>query len=122
MAPDHDRTVSIGEVARRSGSSVRAVRYYEQHGLIGARRTPAGHRRFPPEAIETTRRIRLLLDAGLPLAVAAQVMPCFVDEGARLEACVAEHLSRRLQTVQDRMDELDEQRASLERLRSLIAG
>jgi MerR family regulatory protein len=39
----------IGQLAERSGVSVRALRYYEEQGLLEADRTPAGGRtRNPP--------------------------------------------------------------------------
>jgi MerR family transcriptional regulator, repressor of the yfmOP operon len=36
----------IGELARRAGSTPRAVRYYEELGLLPARGRPAGHHRM----------------------------------------------------------------------------
>ncbi|MGO2665462.1 MerR family transcriptional regulator [Mycetocola reblochoni] len=114
--------ISIGELSDRTGVSVRALRYYEQHSLLFAERTRAGHRLFPPDAIEAVRRIRMFLDAGLPLAVVSQVMPCFVDDGARLHACVAEYLHDHLDTVRERIKELDEQRDTIERLRQLVVS
>ncbi len=72
----YDDTIPIGELSERTGVSVRALRYYEQNDLLNAVRTRAGHRRFPLADIESVRRIRLLLDAGLPpLAVVSQVIP-----------------------------------------------
>ncbi len=39
--------LSIGEVARRAGISVPAVRYYEERGLIRSQRTGTNQRQFP---------------------------------------------------------------------------
>jgi MerR family redox-sensitive transcriptional activator SoxR len=36
----------IGDLARRTGLSVSAIRYYEAEGLIAPRRSPGGQRRF----------------------------------------------------------------------------
>lgn len=112
--------ISIGELSERTGVSVRALRYYEQHGLLTALRTGAGHRRFDPDAAETVRRIRMFLDAGLPLTVVSQIMPCFVDDGAQLDACVAEYLHDHMDAVRVRIEELDEQRDTIERLQQLV--
>lgn len=113
----YDDTIPpIGELSERTGVSVRALRYYEQNDLLNAVRTRAGHRRFPLADIESVRRIRLLLDAGLPLAVVSQVIPCFLDDGARLHACVSDYLRAHMETVQARMEALDEQRGGTTRL------
>ncbi|NYI72573.1 DNA-binding transcriptional MerR regulator [Naumannella cuiyingiana] len=121
MTDRHERTITIGELAARTGLSVRAVRYYEQHGLLPAVRTSAGHRRFDPEAAETVRRIRLFLDAGLPLAIVARVLPCF-EGGDRLASCVADYLDEHMDSLARRMEELDEQRGTLQRLQELVVA
>lgn len=38
--------LTIGEVSRRSGVAVSALRYYEERGLIYSRRAESGHRRY----------------------------------------------------------------------------
>jgi MerR family redox-sensitive transcriptional activator SoxR len=38
--------LTIGELARRTGLSVSAIRFYEQRGLVGAVRTSGNQRRF----------------------------------------------------------------------------
>ena len=47
--------LTIGEVARRLGVSVSTVRRYEAAGLITARRTPGGQRRFDAADVEKLR-------------------------------------------------------------------
>lgn len=55
-----ETTLSIGEVAKRTGSAVSAIRYYEDEGLIQAERNSAGQRRFVRSQI---RRISFILIA-----------------------------------------------------------
>lgn len=112
--------ITIGELSERTGVSVRALRYYEQNGLLDAARSAAGHRRFDASAEETVRRIRLFLDAGMPLAVVSDVVRCFVDDGARLHACVADYLREHMRAVQQRIDELDEKRRTVAQLQELV--
>ena len=116
----YDDTLTIGELSRRTGASVRSVRHYEQQGLLSAVRTSAGHRRFPVESVETVRRIRLLLDGGLPLAVVAEVLPCFAEHGARLHLCALDYLRDQLETVDERIAHLDRQRESIARLQHMV--
>jgi hypothetical protein len=71
---------------------------------------------------ETVRRIRLLLDGGLPPAIVAKIMPCFTEDGASLDACVADYLRDHLAAVKERMAELDHQRATIERLQQLVGA
>lgn len=118
MRPD-DGALTIGELADRTGASIRSLRHYEQNGLLPAQRTAAGHRRFPADAVETVRRIRVLLYGGLPLTIVAKIMPCFTNEGAGLDICVAGYLHDHLDTVEERIGALDQQRRTLQELHQL---
>lgn len=122
MTSPSDGTVGIGDLSRRTGASVRSLRYYEQHGLLRSTRTSAGHRRFGADAIETVRRIRMLLEGGLPLAIVAKIMPCFTEEGTRLQACVAAYLREHIDVVTNRVNVLDQQLDTVTRLQGLIVG
>ncbi|MEU5584192.1 MerR family transcriptional regulator [Streptomyces chrestomyceticus] len=55
----------IGDAAAAAGMTARALRYYEEHGLVITRRTPSGHRVYEPEDVRKLRTVRELLDAGL---------------------------------------------------------
>jgi len=52
--------LSIGDLARRTGLSVSAIRFYEQRGLVEAVRTAGNQRRFPRSDI---RRLSFALIA-----------------------------------------------------------
>jgi len=119
--PD-DEPLPIGELSRLTGVSVRALRHYEQNHLLDAVRTSSGHRRFARGDVENVRRIRLLLNAGLPLAIVAQVIPCFVDDGARLDACVSDYLHDHLGTIRARIDALDDLQAATRFLQRLVVA
>ncbi|WP_328689624.1 MerR family transcriptional regulator [Streptomyces caniferus] len=55
----------IGDAAAAAGMTPRALRYYEQQGLVTARRAPSGHRVYDEEDIRRLRVVRELRDAGL---------------------------------------------------------
>ncbi|GAB2914448.1 MerR family transcriptional regulator [Streptomyces mayteni] len=57
----------IGEVAAAAGLTTRAVRYYEQRGLLTARRATSGHRRYEPADVDWLRSIREMLATGLTI-------------------------------------------------------
>lgn len=122
MGVTGEETMPIGVLSERTGVSVRALRHYEQARLLHPDRTSAGHRRFRAADVESVRRIRLLLRAGLPLTVIAQILPCFIHEGSHLDACVANYLQNHLATVSARIKALDDQQnATSVLLEQLIA-
>jgi MerR family transcriptional regulator, redox-sensitive transcriptional activator SoxR len=53
-------SLTIGEVARRSGVAASALRFYEERGLIESERAGSGHRRFPRSVL---RRIAFIVFA-----------------------------------------------------------
>ncbi len=66
----------IGDVAHGAGVSARALRYYEEQGLLASERTPSGQRVYPESAVERVRLIQQLFSAGLPSRTIRQLMPC----------------------------------------------
>lgn len=59
----------IGELAARSGVSVRALRYYEEQDLLAPQRTAAGHRIYSDEDRERVLWIQEFFKAGFCSAV-----------------------------------------------------
>ncbi|MDX3434154.1 MerR family transcriptional regulator [Streptomyces sp. ME01-18a] len=59
--------VRIGELARATGTTARALRHYEQAGLISSQRAPNGYRIYDERVVVRVRNIRYLLAAGLTL-------------------------------------------------------
>ncbi|MDR6143465.1 DNA-binding transcriptional MerR regulator [Microbacterium foliorum] len=70
----------IGEVARQAGVSTRALRYYEEQGLLASERTPSGQREYAASAVERVRLVQQFFTAGVPSRTIAQLLPC-VDTG-----------------------------------------
>jgi DNA-binding transcriptional MerR regulator len=61
------RELKVGEVARRTGVSVRALHYYEEIGLLRPERTAAGHRLFGRDEVARLQQIRSLAQLGFAL-------------------------------------------------------
>ncbi|MGW1000842.1 helix-turn-helix domain-containing protein [Streptomyces sp. NPDC002520] len=57
---------SIGELARRTGLTVKAIRFYSDRGLVPpADRTHSGHRRYGSDAVARLALVRTLRELGL---------------------------------------------------------
>ncbi|MFD8964299.1 MerR family transcriptional regulator [Streptomyces sp. NPDC059568] len=66
----------IGELAERTGTSRRLLRYYEEQRLIAPGRSPNGYREYDESLVGRVLQIRGLLAAGLPTRVIQQILPC----------------------------------------------
>ncbi|MFB8085901.1 MerR family transcriptional regulator [Streptomyces sp. NPDC055992] len=66
----------IGELAGATGTTARALRHYEQAGLISSQRAPNGYRVYDERAVVRVRNIRYLLAAGLTLDDVRVFLPC----------------------------------------------
>ncbi|MEO3809497.1 MerR family transcriptional regulator [Sphaerisporangium sp. B11E5] len=77
----------IGELAALAGTSARAVRYYEQQGLLAARRSANGYREYDESDLRVVREIRSLMAAGFSLEDARPFVECLRDGHATGDAC-----------------------------------
>jgi DNA-binding transcriptional MerR regulator len=113
----------ISELSEATGASARSLRYYEQQGLISARRLTNGYREFDVGAAETVRRIRALLDLGLPTGTIRDILPCDAD-GPQRDACAG--LMQRIAGIRDRLAEraaeLSRTSAALDRYLVSVVG
>jgi DNA-binding transcriptional MerR regulator len=79
---------SIGELARRTGLTVKAVRFYADLGIVPpADRSPAGYRRFDVDAVARLDLVRTLRELGLDLTTIRKV----VDREVSLSEVAATH-------------------------------
>jgi DNA-binding transcriptional MerR regulator len=110
----------IGELARATGASTGALRFYEAEGLLPApARTPAGYRRFPPETVDRVGFIRQAQAAGLTLAQIGEIL-AIRDGGRPPCAHVAGLVDARLGEVARRIEELERTRTELLALRDRL--
>ncbi|MEU9124173.1 MerR family transcriptional regulator [Streptomyces sp. NPDC048506] len=79
---------SIGELARRTGLTVKTIRFYSDRGIVTpADRTPAGYRRYGPDAVARLALVRTLRELGLGLDAIRRV----TDQQLTLGEVAAEH-------------------------------
>ncbi|MGW3989883.1 MerR family transcriptional regulator [Streptomyces sp. NPDC004830] len=106
----------IGEVARGAGVSVRAVRYYEQQGLLTAERSPSGQRLYRQDAISRVRFFQQMYAAGLTSRRITELLPCWDSGHTDAEQRAMLRVER--ERIQAKIDEL---LAARDRLDEVIA-
>lgn len=72
----------IGQLATKSGTTEKALRYYEARGLLKAQRNRAGYREFDEKALEIVAAIRAGQKIGLRLEELRDVLD-HVQNGSR---------------------------------------
>lgn len=90
----------VGELSRRTGASVRSLRYYEECGLIDASRSGSGQRHYEASVVDRVVLIRQLLAVGLGTTAIADVLPCMAEPAAQTS-----RLTERLIVERDRLTE-----------------
>ncbi|GAA4669467.1 MerR family transcriptional regulator [Streptomyces youssoufiensis] len=107
----------IGELARRTGVSVRSLRYYEEQHLLPAVRSASGQRQYPESAVGRVELIQQLYAAGLSSKTILGIMPCMVT---------GEVTPLLLDRLTDERDRIDQQIAGLtstrDRLDTIISA
>ena len=108
MAESLFTSLDIAEVARRTGLTSRALRFYEARGLVRPLRTASGRRHYGPAELERVHQIVTLKRAGLSLAL--------IERLARRGAGVLAEL------VDAQIDALSEQSRQLADTRALLVA
>ena len=89
----------IGELAAHAGVSTRALRYYEEQGLLRSERTTGGQRAYADDAVDRVLLIQRLYGAGLSSVTIRELLPC-VYSGLSTPDSIA-----RLAAEKDRIDQ-----------------
>jgi DNA-binding transcriptional MerR regulator len=105
--------LTTGDLARRTGNTLRTVRFYEEEGLVvPARRSRGGHRLFGEDQLHKLRLITDLRNIGLSIPVIKEVFQIkreckdAVEASERVNAFLQEQIAR-----------MEEQVALLQRVR-----
>ncbi|MFJ4187581.1 MerR family transcriptional regulator [Kitasatospora sp. NPDC089509] len=107
----------IGELAERAGTTTRALRYYEQLGLLPARRAGNGYRAYGEEDLRLLREIRMLQDFGFGLEETRPFVECLRAGHPEGDSCPAS-----LEVYRRKLAELDECIARLRDVREQVSG
>ncbi len=104
----------IGELAAMTGTTTKALWFYEERGLFPPpERTPGGYPDYPPEAGDRLDFIRRGRNAGLTLAQIAEILN--VRDAGHAPCHHVEQL------LASRLAQLDRQIADLQELRATVA-
>lgn len=72
---DHTELFTIGELARRTGLSVRTIRFWSDSGVVApADRSTGGYRLYDAEAVARLDLVRTLRELGMDLATVRRVL------------------------------------------------
>ncbi|MFP5264523.1 MAG: heavy metal-responsive transcriptional regulator [Blastocatellia bacterium] len=107
------KLLKIGEVSKRSGVGVEALRFYERQGLLGSpSRTGSGYRLYGEDVLERLEFIKRAQVLGFSLAEIARVIS---EKHAGQSPCaeVREIVRRRLGELDQRLNEMRRYREEL---------
>lgn len=106
----------VGELSRRTGASVRSLRYYEECGLLSSDRSASGQRHYEESAVNRVMLIRQFLVAGLGTVAIADVLPCIAEPETQTSMVTA-----RLMVERNRLDdEINQRVATRDALTAII--
>lgn len=105
----------IQELARRAEVSTKAVRYYEQLGLVTPARSPNGYRDYDEHHLRVVTEIRELASAGIAPSKAAPFIDCLDAGHTHSDECPAS-----LAAYRDSIAEIDRIVATLANRRALL--
>lgn len=113
---DAESLKKIGEVADLLGTTPRALRYYEEEGLVAACRTPGGTRLYSKEDISRFKAVLRLAHSGLPISLIKELA------SIRSECATGEESSHKVYAVLHRLiSQVKDQIVSLSNLESELS-
>jgi len=106
-------SIGIGTLAKRAGVSIDTVRYYERDGLLAPKtRLASGYRRYSELEVARLRFIRRAQALGFSLKEVKEL----------LALSKLRDVARVRRTAQEKLADVEERIASLERVRQGLAG
>ena len=118
-----DAVVTIGEAARRSGFTIKGLRFYERRGLVRpARRRPSGYRVYTVADLRRLEFIRQAKALGLTLAaIQPLVGPSHEAEPSGTRARLARTLDERIAQTARQIETLQRLHGELRRRRTRLS-
>ena len=115
-------TLSIGEVARRSGVGVETVRFYERGGMIEEPpRRPSGYRQYPEDVIVRIQFIRRAKELGFTLKEIKELLSLRMDSSTQCED-IRQRSITKIDDIETRIAVLERMKAALVKLTAACDG
>lgn len=107
--------MTIGELARRTGVTTKAVRYYESLGLISPDRLANGYRVYDLDDVRLVEEIKSLHRLGIPVERTRPFLECLAAGRAHSDECPSSLASYRdvINDLTERIEELSAKRSTL---------
>jgi DNA-binding transcriptional MerR regulator len=107
----------IGELAKRTGTTARTLRFYESQGLLESRRTANGYRDYRDEDLRLINEIRTLQTLGLTLDETRPFIECLRAGNEYADVC-----PNSIEVYRRRLTDLDLCIERLSGMRADLAG
>jgi len=107
----------IGELARRTGTTTRALRFYETQGLLAARRSANGYREYDEDDLQLVKEIQTLQTVGLTLDETRPFVDCLRSGHETGDSCASS-----IEVYRRKLEEADALLARLGGIRGELAA
>ncbi|TCP48477.1 DNA-binding transcriptional MerR regulator [Tamaricihabitans halophyticus] len=107
----------IGELAKRAGTTTRALRFYESLGLLGARRAANGYREYDEADCRLVREIQMLQAIGFSLEDTKPFVACLRAGNEMGDSCADS-----IAVYRRKLGEVDAYIAQLEAVRADLSA
>lgn len=106
----------IGELSARAGVSVRALRYYEEQGLLHSTRSTSGQRHYTEHAVDRVFFLQRMYAAGLSSRTIMELLPCVDSPSEETSDAALERMAEERDRLTDHITELIRTRDALDTL------
>ncbi|MET8846217.1 MerR family transcriptional regulator [Amycolatopsis sp. NPDC004625] len=107
----------IGELAQRTGVTTRALRFYEDQGLLAARRSANGYREYDEDDLQLVHEIQTLQTVGLTLEETRPFVECLRSGHETGDSC-----ANSIEVYRRKLEEADALLARLGGIRGELAA
>jgi DNA-binding transcriptional MerR regulator len=114
--------LKIGELARRTGASIRSLRYYDEQGLIKPLRLENGYREYSKLAEDQVRTIQFYLSLGLSTEQISSFLQCVLINKEAFCSEILPIYKQKLSEIDQQINQLSLIKSNLEdRIASILA-